>query len=306
MSIRLIEDNYLPNSVEGLKVAPLYDELCKCVLSKKEVIAWIIKHTLQDYSSFTIDELRRMYIYGDPYVDQIMREGQESDFLLKNNIKYDVRTRLKNPVVDQGDVLIDIEAQNENYPGYRIIKRAIYYIGTMIAEQKGIEFEKDDYNGLKRVVSIWICTQPAGYRRNSINRFSFVEEDLDGDSREYDQADACMGEIVMIHLGGGAEPGGLLYLLELLLYRVIPSREKIRILEEMYHMSINTEFEKEVVTMCNLSQGLIERGREQGRQDYLTDRIRSKIQKGNSIEEIADAMEESIETVSWIIKNLDK
>jgi DNA-binding NarL/FixJ family response regulator len=44
--------------------------------------------------------------------------------------------------------------------------------------------------------------------------------------------------------------------------------------------------------------------RRQGQQDKLIEQIQKKLAKGKSIEEIADALEESIETIKSIIDTL--
>ena len=44
--------------------------------------------------------------------------------------------------------------------------------------------------------------------------------------------------------------------------------------------------------------------RRQGQQDKLIEQVQKKLAKGKSIEEIADALEESIETIKSIIDTL--
>ena len=54
-------------------------------------------------------------------------------------------------------LIINVEAQNDFYPGYPLIKRGIYYCCRMISSQYGREFTGPHYEKIKKVYSIWIC-----------------------------------------------------------------------------------------------------------------------------------------------------
>ena len=70
------------------------------------------------------------------------------------------------------------------YPGYPIIKRGIYYCSRMISAQHGTEFSDSHYEKIKKVYSIWICTNPPEYRRNTINGYSIAETQMVGNVSE--------------------------------------------------------------------------------------------------------------------------
>ena len=63
-------------------------------------------------------------------------------------ITYDVMTYLKIPEKDNNYIklIINIESQNEDKPGYDISLRALFYCARMISSQQGKEFttHKDD------------------------------------------------------------------------------------------------------------------------------------------------------------------
>lgn len=61
--------------------------------------------------------------------------------------------------------------------------------------------------------------------------------------------------------------------------------ERISILEKEYHMDVRTEFGKELKEMCNLSQGILERGIGQGEQ-----RMAELIQRLNAAGRTGDVM----------------
>ena len=55
----------------------------------------------------------------------------------------------------------DTDSFMEEYSSYPLTKRAIYYCSRMISAQHGPIFTKSEYGKIRKVYSIWICTQPS-------------------------------------------------------------------------------------------------------------------------------------------------
>ena len=54
----------------------------------------------------------------------------------------------------------------------------------MISAQYGTEFTKSEYGSIKKVFSIWICSNPPRDRRNTITQYSIREEQIVGEAKE--------------------------------------------------------------------------------------------------------------------------
>lgn len=88
--------------------------------------------------------------------------------------------------------------------------------------------------------------------------------------------------------------------------------EKKEILEKKFHIEMNEKLQEEVNVMCNLSDWVEEEGikkgmatgLERGAYNKMCELIQKKLQKGLSVEAIADAIEEPVETVQRIIKDM--
>ncbi len=64
---------------------------------------------------------------------------------------------------------------------------------------------------------------------------------------------------------------------------------------------ISTEFEKEgIVDMCRATEALVEKGMEKGECVKLIKMVCRKMEKGKSLEEIADDLEEKVEDIRGI------
>ena len=179
---------------------------------------------------------------------------------------YDIRFLATAPSSGQLiQLIIGVEAQNEFDPSYPLIKRAIYYCSRMITAQKGTEFVHSEYQKIKKVVSIWVCMAPPNERKNSITRYHMTEENLVGNVKEpvrnYDLID-----VVMLCLGGEDREnyGGVLRLLDVLLSPKAGEAKKRQVLQQEFDIPMTETLEAEVRKMCNLSQGVMALGIEQG------------------------------------------
>jgi len=120
-----------------------YDAACKRVLSEKVILARIIKAYLDEYRDCDVNEIAEKYIEGQPQVSAVLVLPDESGTIIsgmdtedksmrEGTVTYDIRFRVIVP--GSGDIIgliVNVEAQNDFYPGYPLIKRGIYYCCRM-------------------------------------------------------------------------------------------------------------------------------------------------------------------------------
>lgn len=164
-----------------------YDAACKRVLSEKAILARIMKSCLEEYKDCDVNDIAEKYIEGQPQVSAVPvlpDEGgtvisgmdTEDKSVREGTVTYDIRFRAIVPdSEEQIALIINVEAQNDFYPGYPLIKRGIYYCCRMISSQYGREFTGSHYEKIKKVYSIWICMKPPQYRENTITRYRLVK-----------------------------------------------------------------------------------------------------------------------------------
>lgn len=280
-----------------------YDAECKRLLANKIFLAWIMKSCLDEYRDCTIEDIENIYIEGMPELssvgvdagetnrEAIVGVGTEDNVPNEGVIFYDIRFMASAP--GDGDpirIIVNIEAQNSYKTGYPLIKRAIYYCARMISAQKTVEFSGKNYQNIKKVYSIWICMSAPDERKNTITRYSIKEQQMIGNASEKVQ-DYDLMTAIMICLGKPDQEnyGGILELLEVLLTDRIEPNEKKKLLEENFEISFTRKIEGEVERMCNLSQGIEDRGIQKG------------IEKGEFIATLS-AIKSLIETTGWSIQ----
>ena len=232
-----------------------------------------MKSCVEEYKNCSVDDIANKYIEGTPQIDAAV-DREDVTPLTKGpviqgmNIEdkdanegtalYDIRFFALAPGQENEFIklIINVEAQQNDKPGYSLVRRGIYYCSRLVSAEKKVEFDKTQYDQLKKVYSIWICyssTQAA----NTITRFHMTKEDLVGQAyvapREYD-----LLQVIMIRLGAPkeAETGTLLHMLDTVFSKDVQLSEKKDALENDYGIQMSVEFKEELSQMCNMSEGI--------------------------------------------------
>ena len=305
----------LAQSIDIVQQKAQYDEACKKVLAEKMILAWIMKHTMKEYAEYDVRELVENFIVGEPKVAEtnvlpdetnapkITGTGVEDSTVTEGSITYDIQFRAIVPSSDEiVQMIINVEAQNDFYPGYPLIKRGIYYLARMISSQYGTIFTQSHYEKIQKVYSVWICMNPPKERNNTITEYSLTEKHHVGKVEEVEEYYDLMSAITVC-LGKNEEETEheLLRLLDVLLSSDKKAKEKKEILENEFQIPMTERIETEVEHMCNLSDGVEQKGIEK---EHLR-QIKNKMEKNKSVEKIAEELELDVENVKNYIEILE-
>ena len=181
-----------------------------------------------------------------PTEDVSVREG---------TVRYDIRFLVRLPHDEERiEIIVNIEIQNKDKPGYPLPKRGIYYGARMVSAQRGTIFKDQEYGKIKKVDSIWICENTAVSHSDSINEYLFTERCRRGEYRE-EKSNYDLMRIIVMRLGAEGENS---------------EDDAIRLLSSMFSprhsadINVTEEIGQEVSQMCNLSTGIFESGMEKG------------------------------------------
>lgn len=283
------QETSLGQSIRVLDDRARLDDAFKRLFSEKVLLAWIMKSCLEEYKDCTVAEIAERYIEGTPAIDEwalqpdetaptrIQSVGQEDNSLREQTILYDIRFHATAPSTGEPiQLIINLESQNKYNAGYPLLKRAIYYCSRLISSQYGTEFIHAQYGKIKKVYSIWLCANPPKDHRNTITRYRMTEENMVGAVKEPVQHYDLL-TVVVLCLGGPKSEnyGGILKLLDVLLSSEVRYTEKQRILRQEFDLAMTQTMETEVQNMCNLSEGVWERGMEKGMEKGVGESIRS-------------------------------
>lgn len=316
-----------------------YDAYCKRILANKVILAWILRYSVKEFTHMRIAEIEKCIgddiriskvrvspgMTNTPEPEKISGGSEEDKVPGEGEIYYDIRFSVYLPgQKEKVKMIINVEAQKDSYPGYEIPSRGVYYGARMISAQKGTEFSGSDYDGIKKVYSIWICMNAPDHIGNAVSEYSIVKKDhIPGIPDRMEAYDKMT--VVQICLNPKSKKGNrLTEMLNTLFSVEMDAGEKMKKLEQDFHIPMEQKIEKELNQMCNLSdyvvevglkkgieqgmkegmkqgikqgikQGMeqgVERGLERGRLLQQIEVIQKKIRKGKSLEQTADEMEE--------------
>ena len=318
----------LKNAVEVTDKESQYDACAKRLLGQKIILAHILVRTVDEFKGMKPEDVVS-YIEGEPQIGTVPVElgmtntevkgvaqedskkgsariiglNTENREIYEGVIYFDIifYVRLKS---GRSQIIINVEAQKDEPTRYNILNRAIFYVSRMISAQKEREFTGSDYNKIKRVYSIWICM---GMKDNTLSHICLTEKQLIGVHQWKGKLDLL--NIVMIGLSDELPEHDEIYelhrLLGTLLSKELEVTEKLSIIETEYQISVETETGKDVEYMCNLSQGIKEKGIAIGQELGKTEQAHSVALKlfktGMSMEQIADILETGKEQIrDWL------
>lgn len=292
----------------------------KELLADIQILSRIIKYTVKEVAHLSVEEvaycLRGADIeVGSTPVDpgltnvgKVLSENTEDTILNEGYIMFDVRVTFHYREQDIR-LIINVEAQKKSKPSdleYHIESRMVYYLSRLISSQKNVEFFHDDYDNIKKVYSIWICTD-ASSDEDSICEYSLTPDITFGKAETSGYADKMKGIIIRIRKGTEVKESKnkLIVMLEDLL-RHEEREQKKALLVEKHGLQMTVELNRRIDSMCNLADDFIEegiaQGIAQGIEQTRLDIIWKKQAKGKSIEEIADALELSVAEVEALIQ----
>lgn len=278
-----------------------YDTLAKRFLARKSILAHILKHTVTEFANCSLSDIEKKYIEGDPLLSintvplddtlDIKGKHTESNSPLEGLITFDIIFDVLAPTTGEPiKLIINIEPQKTTTSiDYKLMKRAVYYVARLISSQKEKEFHGDDYNGLKKVYSIWITMDVQNYRADSIQEYSLTEKVLHGtfhdDLQNYD-----LLKIIILNLGMEKTTHRLLDLLHLLFMDLKLADEKEKILHDEYDITLTRDMRKELNKMGGLMEPLLKVAAEQA-----AEQATAETEKRTLLDNIRNLME----TTKW-------
>ena len=282
------------------------DKPSKKILQYREVLAIILKGTVEEYQEYSEAEIME-FIEADSItektevsggrtntkIDGVATEFTELDEKTSN---FDVAFRAKNPRLSGEEVVInlyvDVEPQKNYRPGYPIEKRGIYYLARRLSSQLDVITEKTDYNQLEKCYSIWICRDRVPKdEQMSISFYKIMNHKNVGKCYPK-EADYDLMTLVIIRLGDKnyhSEEKSVLDFLTTIFY---PHADRFREKVSKYISFEEVLGEEEEKNMIDLEYCAYETGKEDGIELKLFFLVCKKLAKGKSTSEIAEALEE--------------
>jgi hypothetical protein len=283
-----------------------YDQKVKEILGDRQILAIILSETVEECKGYTPDEIMG-FIEGEitinksqiepDFAEMITGLSQEVNEPEAGYVTFDIRTYIRIP--DEKElagvkILIDVEAQKDDSPGYDIPLRVLFYCARALSREQNREFttRTDDpqkYGNIKKVYSICICMEAAKKRANTIVRYKIDQTMLYG--KQIDMGRYDIMEAIIVNIGKTCDTDGveskLLCVLSDIFNENMALNEKFRRLEEQ-GVTITRGLKEEINNMTVFSANLLEKGLERGIEQGKTQAIINMLERGKTPEQIAD------------------
>lgn len=310
----------LKNAVKVTDSKAQYDTSAKRLLGQKSILAHILVKTVDEFKGMNPKDVVDC-IEGTPHISTVPVEPGLTNAASEKNGERLVGFNTENEEINEGlvrfdivfyvrmrdglsQIIINVEAQKDEPTSYEILNRAIFYASRLVSSQKERDFVKSGYDDIKRVYSIWICMN---MEQNSMNHIHFVNDAVIGNHEWKGKIDLI--NIIMIgiakELPEQDERYELHRLLGALLSQKLTVDEKMSIMETEYDIELEENLRRDVSTMCNLSEGIEEKGIAIGEARAEATMIARMHKNGMQPEQIAAVTEKSIEEVRKIIADCE-
>ena len=289
----------LARDIETENLDIRYDMSVKRVLGNIPLLAPVTKYTVKELKDFSIpmieqcidtDSIQISQVFVEPGLTnrKIVNDELESKVPGEGRAIFDIRFTITLPDGNKSKIIINIEAQQKSNPGYSLLNRGIFYAARLISAQLSVEFtndgsDKEQYDNIKKVYSIWICMDCPEDKKDSIINYSFEPHIIyQGNDKLQPYKNCDLMNITFIHLSGKPDQSHhqLISMLDVLLAK-IDAETKIKKLQEEHNLPMTIKLEKEMNDMCNLSSGIREDGRLEGRLETTIDNIRKLMHTQN-------------------------
>ena len=303
----IVRQTNLAQTIDLAASRARYDECAKKLLTYKAIVAWILKSCTKEFSQYSVRFICNNCLRDDIEVssravhqeqldrdemlngnEQISSLNSEANSIKDQTVYYDIRFKAYIPDNEEPlQMIINLEIQLNDTPGYPLVTKGFYYCARMISEQYGTVFTGEHYEKLQKVYSIWICPDPAKKRRNGIFRYHTVQDPVW--AKAYETPDNYdLMEVVIVNLGDADKKSDLeiLDLLNTLFSLSVSSEIKKKRLQEDFGIAMTEEFESEVQDMCNLGKALVEQGIEQGIEQKNLDLAKMMLKDKEPIDKI--------------------
>lgn len=298
-------ENYISSEIDSADTKAQYDEHVRRMLKDKDVLAFILKYSVREFADYTIEEAKAA-IDGEPEIaahkvrpNAVETLENESNIPGEGKMYFDIIFYAKTKDAIRQKLYINIEAQKSFYPGYDLVTRGIIYPARLISQQMDVEFTADNYDGVKKVYSIWICMNTPDKKRSyekvsdTIVEYSIkptIVYPSKGNPDRIATGRYDLMSTIFINLNSEKtikSKNTLISMLSTLLSNNIKPSEKKKLLQKDYGISMSHELESEVSSMCNLSEAIeekaIEQGIEQGIERGIKQGIEQGIEQGKSV-----------------------
>ena len=187
-------ETVIQNTITNHKI--MLDQHCKAIVGNQEMLARMIHEFVREAKHLSVKEIMK-----------IIKDEQRFRWLNNENmipnygtVKFDMFCFVDLPQLNgiNKRIYLNVEIQNNIHPGYSLVTRGIAYVLRILTTQWGSEYDDKNYDGMKKVYSLWIMPQATKRKDGDVDVYKLKKEGKNGKEENNENYDK--EELVMIYL----------------------------------------------------------------------------------------------------------
>ena len=187
-------ETVIQNTITNHKI--MLDQHCKAIVGNQEMLARMIHEFVREARHLSVNEI--MEIIKDEHRFKWL--NNENMIPSYGTVKFDMFCCVDLPQLNgtNKQIYLNIEIQNNIHPGYSLVTRGIAYVLRILTTQWGREYDDKNYDGMKKVYSLWIMPQATKRKDGDVDVYKLKKERKNG--KEENKENYDKEELVMIYL----------------------------------------------------------------------------------------------------------
>ena len=187
-------ETVIQNTITNHKI--MLDQHCKAIVGNQEMLARMIHEFVREAKHLSVKEIMKI-IKDEQCFRWLNNENMIPNY---GTVKFDMLCCIDLPQLNGTNkrIYLNVEIQNNIHPGYSLVTRGIAYVLRILTTQWGREYDDKNYDGMKKVYSLWIMPQATKRKDGDVDVYKVKKERKNG--KEENKENYDKEELVMIYL----------------------------------------------------------------------------------------------------------
>ena len=187
-------ETVIQNTITNHKI--MLDQHCKAIVGNQEMLARMIHEFVREAKHLSVKEIMKI-IKDEQCFRWLNNENMIPSY---GTVKFDMFCCVDLPQLNGTNkrIYLNVEIQNNIHPGYSLVTRGIAYVLRILTTQWGREYDDKNYDGMKKVYSLWIMPQATKRKDGDVDVYKVKKERRNGKEENNENYDK--EELVMIYL----------------------------------------------------------------------------------------------------------
>ena len=187
-------ETVIQNTITNHKI--MLVQHCKAIVGNQEMLARMIHEFVREARHLSVKEIMKI-IKDEQRFRWLNNENMISNY---GTVKFDMLCCIDLSQLNGTNkrIYLNVEIQNNIHPGYSLVTRGIAYVLRILTTQWGREYDDKNYDGMKKVYSLWIMPQATKRKDGDVDVYKVKKERKNG--KEENDENYDKEELVMIYL----------------------------------------------------------------------------------------------------------